>query len=35
MGRCMIAIIENYQTAQGNVTIPKVLQPFMWGRTEI
>ncbi len=35
MSRCMIAIIENYQTEQGNVKIPEVLVPFMWGKTEI
>jgi seryl-tRNA synthetase len=29
MSRCMIAIIENYQTAEGNVKIPEVLVPFM------
>ena len=33
--RCMIAIIENYQTAEGNVKIPEVLVPFMGGKTEI
>jgi seryl-tRNA synthetase len=31
----MIAIIENYQTAEGNVNIPEVLVPFMGGKTEI
>jgi seryl-tRNA synthetase len=35
MSRCMIAIIENYQTAEGNVKIPEVLVPFMGGKTEI
>ncbi|MDQ7009000.1 MAG: serine--tRNA ligase [Candidatus Gracilibacteria bacterium] len=35
LSRCLIAIIENYQTADGNVKIPKVLIPFMGGRTEI
>lgn len=30
--RCLIAIIENYQTAEGNVKIPEVLKPFMWGK---
>ncbi|MDP2089996.1 MAG: serine--tRNA ligase [Candidatus Gracilibacteria bacterium] len=35
MSRCLIAIIENYQTAEGNVKIPEVLVPFMGGRTEI
>jgi seryl-tRNA synthetase len=31
----MIAIIENFQTSEGGVTIPEVLRPFMGGRTEI
>lgn len=35
LGRTMIAIIENFQTKEGNVKIPKVLQPFMGGKTEI
>jgi seryl-tRNA synthetase len=35
MGRTMIAIIENFQTSEGGVTIPEVLRPFMGGRTEI
>ncbi|MCH2188377.1 serine--tRNA ligase [Candidatus Gracilibacteria bacterium] len=35
MSRCMIALIENYQTAEGNVAIPEVLQAFMGGRKEI
>ncbi len=35
LGRTMIAIIENYQTADGNVKIPEVLQPFMGGKAEI
>lgn len=35
MSRCLIAIIENYQTAEWNVKIPEVLVPFMGGKTEI
>lgn len=35
LGRILIAIIENYQTQEGNVKIPEVLQPYMAGRTEI
>ncbi|PZM84922.1 serine--tRNA ligase [Candidatus Gracilibacteria bacterium] len=35
IGRCLIAIIENYQTADGNVKIPEVLVPFMGGKKEI
>lgn len=30
--RCLIAIIENYQTSTWDVIIPEVLIPFMWGR---
>lgn len=33
--RMMIAIIENHQDAKGQVKIPKALQPFMQGQTEI
>jgi seryl-tRNA synthetase len=33
--RPLIAILENYQTASGEVLIPAVLQPFMGGRTEL
>ena len=33
--RCLIAIIENYQTKEWNVKIPDVLVPFMWGKTQI
>ncbi len=35
MSRCMIAIIENYQTSEGNVKIPDILVPFMGWKTEI
>lgn len=33
--RVMIAILENYQRADGSVAIPEVLQPYMGGITEI
>lgn len=35
LGRILKAIMENYQTAEGNITIPEVLRPYMAGRTEI
>ncbi|MGB3024122.1 MAG: serine--tRNA ligase [Candidatus Saccharimonadales bacterium] len=35
LGRCLVAIIENYQTADGNVMVPDVLQPYMGGRKTI
>ena len=33
--RILIAILENYQQADGSVAIPKVLQPYMGGMTII
>ncbi len=33
--RTLIAVIENYQTADGHVTIPDVLRPYMGGITQI
>ncbi|MFH0954760.1 MAG: serine--tRNA ligase [Candidatus Micrarchaeota archaeon] len=33
--RLMIALLETYQTESGNIKIPKVLQPYMDGQTEI
>ena len=33
LSRCLIAIMENYQTQDGKVEIPEVLQPYMWGKT--
>lgn len=33
MPRVIVAILENHQQADGSVTIPKALQPFLGGRT--
>ena len=33
--RPLIAILENYQNADGSVTIPEVLRPFMTGKERI
>ena len=35
LGRIMKAIVENYQTADGHVNIPDVLQPYMGGVVKI
>jgi seryl-tRNA synthetase len=35
VGRTWIAILENYQQADGSVVIPEVLRPFMGGRDVI
>lgn len=34
-GRALIAVLENYQQADGSVTIPDVLQPYMAGQKVI
>ncbi len=34
-GRMMAAIMENYQCADGSIGIPKVLQSYMGGQTEL
>ena len=35
VGRTLIAIFENYQKDDGSIAIPKALQPYMSGQTEI
>ncbi|BDV34091.1 serine--tRNA ligase [Methylocystis iwaonis] len=35
VGRAMVAVLENYQEADGSVTVPAVLQPYMGGLTRI
>ena len=35
VGRTLAAILENYQNADGSVTIPEVLRPFMGGAVKI
>jgi len=35
VGRTLIAIMENYQQADGSIRIPDVLQPYLQGLTEI
>ncbi len=35
VGRTLVAVIENYQQADGSIAIPAVLQPLMGGITEI
>jgi len=33
--RVMIAVLENYQSADGTVTIPEILHPYMAGLTKL
>ncbi len=35
VGRTLVAIMENYQQADGSIAIPTVLQPYMRGKTKI
>lgn len=35
IGRTLVAVLENYQSADGSVAIPTVLQPYMGGETVI
>jgi seryl-tRNA synthetase len=35
VGRCLIAVLENYQQADGSVKVPVVLQPYMGGVTQL
>ena len=35
VGRTLVAILENYQQADGAVSIPEVLRPYMGGLDRI
>jgi seryl-tRNA synthetase len=35
VGRTLVAVLENYQNADGSVTVPEVLRPYMGGLTQI
>lgn len=35
LGRCLVAVMENYQMANGDIAIPDVLQPYMRGQAII
>jgi len=35
VGRTMVAILENYQQADGSIVIPSVLRPYMGGQEVI
>ena len=31
VGRTLVAVLENYQNADGSVTVPEALRPYMGG----
>ena len=35
VGRTLVAVLENYQNADGSVTVPKALRPYLGGATEL
>ena len=35
VGRALVAILENYQNADGSVTVPEALRPYMGGREQL
>ncbi|NVJ59997.1 MAG: serine--tRNA ligase [Gammaproteobacteria bacterium] len=35
VGRTLVALVENYQTAEGKIAIPEVLQPYLGGINEL
>ena len=35
VGRTLVAVLENYQNADGSVTIPEVLRPYMGGMEKL
>ncbi|MEO7941188.1 MAG: aminoacyl--tRNA ligase-related protein, partial [Burkholderiaceae bacterium] len=35
VGRALVAVLENYQNADGSVTVPEVLRPYMGGQAAI
>jgi seryl-tRNA synthetase len=35
VGRCLIAVMENFQNADGSITVPEVLRPYMGGAERI
>ncbi len=35
VGRTLIAVLENYQRADGSIAVPAALQPYMGGQAEI
>jgi seryl-tRNA synthetase len=35
VGRALIAVMENYQQADGSIVVPEVLRPYMGGAERI
>jgi seryl-tRNA synthetase len=35
VGRTLVAVLENYQNADGSITVPEVLRPYLGGTDRI
>ena len=35
IGRTLVAVLENYQTADGAIRVPEVMRPYMGGMERI
>jgi seryl-tRNA synthetase len=35
VGRALVAVLENYQNADGSITVPEVLRPYLGGAAQI
>jgi seryl-tRNA synthetase len=35
VGRTLVAVMENYQQADGRITVPEALRPYLGGTTDI
>ena len=35
VGRCLIAVVENGQQADGSIDVPGVLHPYLGGKTRV
>ena len=31
VGRCLVAVLENYQNEDGSITVPEALRPYLGG----
>ena len=31
VGRCLVAVMENHQNADGSITVPEALRPYLGG----
>jgi seryl-tRNA synthetase len=35
VGRTLVAVLENYQQADGSIQVPEALRPYLGGLTEL